>query len=526
MLVNLPAKAAVLSRAALILSILMSLVLPGMRSVQAAAAPHLLRGGVAALELAAGPALSITKTVSPDSDVTYHGTVTYTITLANSGPTDAANVQVMDALPASTTFAYWVEQPSGASAAADEITWSGTVTAGGALRFTFAVSQAGDLGERVENVATYIYQGDAGGAKAAFTVQKVYTMHLPLVARSWRPVSMFGYGIQAHGEHRLPEIVSSVQDLGLGWVKQQVRWEDIEGTRGNYGWSGLDAIVDAYNQAGLQVLFSVTAAPSWARRGKPGDGPPDDYQDLSTFASAMAAHFRGRVQAYEIWNEPNVRREWEGAPLSAADYVRLLEGAYRAIKGADPAAIVVSGAPAPTGINDGVEGIDDRVFLEQMYGAGLEDFCDAVGAHPYGFANPPDVYYTGGDFDPGRGWDDQPYFFFRNTMEDYYGIMLANGDGGKQIWATEFGWPTVDGMYVLPNRGREYAADIDEGQQADYTVRAYTWARDWGHAGVMVLWNLNMWPVVGPGNEMAKYSIVRADWSPRPVYMAVRDMPK
>jgi hypothetical protein len=161
-----------------------------------------------------------------------------------------------------------------------------------------------------------------------------------------------------------------------------------------------------------------------------------------------------------------------------------------------------------------------------MYDAGLAQYCDAIGAHPHGYANPPDVYYTGGDFDPKRGWDDHPSFFFRNTMEDYYAIMVANGDGDKRIWATEFGWPTVDGMFVLPNPGLEFMADINERQQADYIVRAFTWARRWGHAEVMVLWNLNLWPVAGPESEMSKYSIVRGNWSPRPAYVALRDMPK
>jgi hypothetical protein len=104
--------------------------------------------------------------------------------------------------------------------------------------------------------------------------------------------------------------------------------------------------------------------------------------------------------------------------------------------------------------------------------------------------------------------------------------MAANGDGGKRIWATEFGWATTDGMGVPASEGYEFADDISEGQQADYIVRAYTWSRSWGHAGVMFLWNLNFWPVTGPKNEMAKYGIVRGDWSPRPAYIALQNMPK
>jgi len=468
----------------------------------------------------------MTKTVTPDTHVAYHSAVTYTISLVNSGPADMAGVQITDSLPVSTTFAYWVEQPAGAGVAADQIAWTGTITGGGSVRLTFAVTQTGDYGECITNTASFSHTSEAGTAGAAFTVTQIYTAYMPLSLRLWYVPPGFAFGIQAHGDHKLPQIVDSVQDLGLSWVKQQVRWEQIEGTQDHFGWSGLDAIVDAYLQAGFNVMFSVTAAPEWARGGKPGNGPPDDYRYLAEFASAMAAHFRGRVRAYEIWNEPNVQSEWEGATLSAADYVRLLAGAYQAIRAVDPGAAVISAAPAPTGINDGILAIDDRVFMQQMYDAGLKSYCDAVGAHPYGFANPPDVYYTGGDYDPSRGWDDHRCFFFRNTMEDYYQIMVAHGDGAKRVWATEFGWPTVDGMFVDPNPGQEYARDVNEFLQANYTDRAYNWARDWSHAGVMVLWNLNYWTAAGPESEMAKYSIVRGDWSPRPAYAALKGMAK
>jgi len=349
--------------------------------------------------------------------------------------------------------------------------------------------------------------------------------YLPLLLRAY-PEPGLGYGIQAHALDATEYTMSLVNDLGMGWIKQQVRWEHVERSVGSYNWGDPDRIANAAEQAGLQVLFSVVAAPSWARPGKTGSGPPDDAQDLANFMAAMAARYRGRVSAYEIWNEQNLQREWDGVPLSATDYVALLAAAYPAIKAADPDAIVVSGAMAPTGINDGIVAIDDRVYLQAMYEAGLSAVCDAVGSHPYGFANPPEVYYTGGDYDPSRGWDEHPSFFFRNTLEDYYATMSAYGDGGKRVWATEFGWPTVDGMGVPPNPGYGYAADIDETQQADYIAGAYRWAAGWGHAGTLILWNLNMWPIVGAENEMAKFSILRGDWYPRPAYTALKALPK
>lgn len=362
-------------------------------------------------------------------------------------------------------------------------------------------------------------------AQGAAQETPTHYAYLPLVTRA-HDMTPLGYGIQAHALDATEYTMSLIDDLGMGWVKQQVRWEHVERSPGSYQWGDPDRVADAAGQAGLKVLFSVVAAPDWARPGKEGSGPPDDPADFARFMSAMATRYRGRVQAYEIWNEQNLKREWDGVPLSAADYVALLAAAYPAIVAADPEAIVVSGAMSPTGINDGIVAIDDRAYLQAMYEAGLSAVCDAVGSHPYGFANPPEVYYTGGDLDPTRGWDDHPSFFFRNTLEDYHAIMADHGDGSKRVWATEFGWPTVDGMGVSPNPGYEYAADITEAQQADYIAGAYRWAAEWGHAGTLVLWNLNMWPIVGAENEMSKFSILRGDWSPRPAYAALRALPK
>jgi spore germination protein YaaH len=333
----------------------------------------------------------------------------------------------------------------------------------------------------------------------------------------------FGYGAQAHfleQDHGM--VINAIKGMGFSWTKQQVRWEFHEPSRGQYNFGELDRMVDACNANGISVLFSIAAAPHWATSG--GNHYPANYQDFWNFAGALAGHFKGRVKAYEVWNEQNLQREW-GAPLSASEYVRLLSGAYGAIKAADPNAIVVSGAPTPTGMNDGVVAINDRIYLEQMYQAGLARWCNAIGIHPSGFGNPPGAHWPEGD-DPGRGYDDHPSFFFRNAMEDYRNIMVKYGDGGKKLWATEFGWPTVENLGVPPAPGYEFANDVNEASQASYLVQAYQMGRNWGWVGVMFLWNLNFGPVCGPADEKAAYGVIRPDWSPRPAYAALASMGK
>ena len=190
---------------------------------------------------------------------------------------------------------------------------------------------------------------------------------------------------------------------------------------------------------------------------------------------------------------------------------------------------VVSGAPAPAGDYPG-KAIDDLTYLEQMYQAGLKNYSDAIGVHPSGFNVPPDAdWQTWSDPSASfRGPADNHHhsWAFRGTMEGARNIMVVYGDSSKRLWPTEFGWASTEGMGVGPDPGYGYAADNTEAEQAQFLVRAYEIAKNWGWVGPMFTWNLNYWRVSGVGDEKAKFGIVRGDWSGRPAYAALRDMPK
>lgn len=74
-----------------------------------------------------GVDLSVTKTDAPDP-VTPGGTLTYTIAVANAGPTAAANVALSDAVPAGTTFVSFTA-PAGWTSTTPPSGGTGTVTA-------------------------------------------------------------------------------------------------------------------------------------------------------------------------------------------------------------------------------------------------------------------------------------------------------------------------------------------------------------------------------------------------------------
>ncbi len=145
-------------------------------------------------------------------------------------------------------------------------------------------------------------------------------------------------GVQLHSlldEDTWREVVRLTGQLHVGWAKVQIDWSLLQP-------NGPDEIsvdmkrqeiyLDNLDSAGMKVLVSVAKAPAWARSNQNESGPPDDPQVLANFITLMLNEFGNVVDAVEIWNEPNLIREWQGQPLSGASYMRYFAPAYQAVQ--------------------------------------------------------------------------------------------------------------------------------------------------------------------------------------------------
>ena len=155
------------------------------------------------------------------------------------------------------------------------------------------------------------------------------------------------YGIQAFLWWR-PEVASRdlglIQDMGFRWAKQVFSWADIEGAEKNhFNWTQSDQVVQLAEDAGIKLLARLDRAPAWTG-AVPPNGPPQRYEDYGDFCFEVAKRYKGRIHAYQIWNEPNLAREWGDKPPNAREYTQMLKKAYQAIKAVDPNAIVVTAA--------------------------------------------------------------------------------------------------------------------------------------------------------------------------------------
>ena len=348
------------------------------------------------------------------------------------------------------------------------------------------------------------------------------------------PLNRDDIGIQMHIQQvNLIPLMDKVQALDVGWVKTQVSWKLYQPYPDRYSeerLTELDAFVGAANARGIAVMLNVAKAPEWSRPTTELDGPPTDYVLFQQFMQFIAERYQGHVAAYELWNESNLQREWNGSPLSAADTVALMRAGAIGVRAVDPDVILISGAPATTGINDGISAIDDRVYLRSMLEAGVGDVVDVVGVHPYGWGNPPEssVY---DEETAVSSHNNHPSFFFKDTLDDY-AALLAEYGVDKPLWATEFGWGSFDGLLdkqgtpAPPPNGVEYMNYVDEWQQAEYILGAYEITHERDEVGPLILWNLNFGPILGTQFAESGYSVLRLDESLRPSYLALQHAEK
>jgi hypothetical protein len=255
--------------------------------------------------------------------------------------------------------------------------------------------------------------------------------------------------------------VTQLKSVGAEVVRLPVTWHLMEeagaGQTADWFWKGLDAQVAAVEKAGAKLIIEMAQTPCWAssdpqkRCQDPKyigyiKYPPTDVNNYGKAFARLAQRYKGRVLAYEIWNEPNFTGNWlpYGARPSvsndgdgsfvdlaaAAKYAALVKATYSRLKAADPTAKVVAGS-----ISGG-----DVAYVQALYKAGIKGYFDAFAIHPYTAAYPSNHLNHGKSFGP----DECPvgaskFWCFKVGVEGIRNAMLAAGDD-KQIWFTEFGF--------------------------------------------------------------------------------------
>jgi len=231
----------------------------------------------------------------------------------------------------------------------------------------------------------------SAGANAPVTQR--FGMHMHDAIHHWPSVT-FGYW--------------RVWDAGVSWPQ-------VETARGVYDFSLLDQYVALAEQHNVKIIYCLGNTPQWGSTDPnhvgtqelPGaTASPTNIQDWKDYVNTVATRYKGKIDAYEIWNEVDLSGYWTG---SVSQMVQMVQTAYQTIKQADPAAIVLS--PSLVAGNG-------KQYMKDFFNAGGVLYSDAVAYHLYDTQMKPE-----------------------DTVVDVYEPTLAIAKQfGKQIWDTEVGW--------------------------------------------------------------------------------------
>jgi hypothetical protein len=299
-----------------------------------------------------------------------------------------------------------------------------------------------------------------------------------------------GFELGGHVLEMNPNTISLLQRSGMTWVKKQIRYN-----RGDDP-SGIAWIQQQASANGFRVLVGVV--------GDPGQLAADFDGYLVDYSNYLAGVASLGFNAIEVWNEPNIDREWPAGQINGANYTRMLVSAYNAIKAANPNTIVISGAPAPTGFfgaaGCGAGGCNDDVFMQQMAAAGAAQYMDCVGLH-----------YNEGIISPNQNGGDPrgsyPSYYFSSMLQRGYGPF-----GGKPVCFTELGYLSGQG-YDLPIPANfAWANNTTVEQHATWLAEAAVIAANSGKVRLMIVWNVDF-PFYTANDPMGGYAMFRPDGS-------------
>ncbi|MFL6197055.1 MAG: cellulase family glycosylhydrolase [Thermoanaerobaculia bacterium] len=210
----------------------------------------------------------------------------------------------------------------------------------------------------------------------------------------------------------------------LGWMRVTLRWSFIEPSDNAFDYSRYDAQITAAANQGIKILGVLSTAPQWAGSNANGTTPPANVALWQDFVRNVAIHFRGKVTAYEIWNEPNfgdlgVGIGWNLSTSQSPKYVDYLHAAAVEIRNNAPGTLVVGPALSSQPDSKGTTIFQQIESTTYPDGPGSK-FLDVVSFH----ANAQTSDSTATNL----------------SRVDGHLAQITASNVDKPIWITEFGW--------------------------------------------------------------------------------------
>lgn len=240
----------------------------------------------------------------------------------------------------------------------------------------------------------------------------------------------------------IEKVAKLMKEAGVGWVRMDFLWEEIEPREGDFQFGKYDKIVEVLYRNNIHILALLDYSAYWARVCPEWNCPPKESKFFANYAAKMIEHYKDKIKYWEVWNEPDSSAYWKDQD-GMKGYCALLKEVYVAAKKIDPDCKILNG-----GLANGVGSIN------RLYDNGAKDYFDILNIHF--FENPAHKSAI-------------------ESVKSYpklaYKIMSRNGDAGKKIWITEIGCPGVKQGITVKNWWM--GSNPDERAQAEWVKMVY-----------------------------------------------------
>lgn len=278
------------------------------------------------------------------------------------------------------------------------------------------------------------------------------------------PPPIANTGFELGGQTHTLANPTLMQQAGMNWVKFQHKWGPGDSP---------DAVAGRIGHAhgnGFKVLLSIPGANAYPSS--------IDFNAYVEFLRGVAAL---GPDAIEIWNEMNIDFEWPAGQIDPNSYVNnMLRPAYQAIKSVNPNVMVISGAPAPTGYDNGTNAWADDRYMAGVAAAGGANYMDCIGVHHNAGATPPNA--TSGH----PAGSNHYSWYFQPTLNMYYNAF----GGSRPVCFTELGYLSGQDFGGVPSRF-SWASGTTVSQHAQWLGQAVSIAGNSGKVRMVIVFNVD-----------------------------------
>lgn len=336
--------------------------------------------------------------------------------------------------------------------------------------------------------------------------------------------------VYLNGHLPSPADSQAMAALGASGVRMDFNWFQFQPEANRWEWAIFDQAVDAARAHNLRIYATVAYTPQWAS-SVPScveNGPTDAARcenklpaDAATWAAAVTAvatRYRGRVECWGIWNEPNLGTFFQGSMDQFVNTIFLPAAA--AIRAADPTAKICG--PELAGLTQSSQWNGNQgtcAFggcIRNGWERDLGQLLDRVGMHLDVITQ--HVYKADGAGVMQALLDGETQVGVL-THDSVKNVIASKGYGNKEFWLTEVGWehPPQGGTSLADVATRitdlytkqeevcagTYAASLNDGWRNWTRTYYYHFPYDPGSG----------WGIVGPGQAaLAPYSALQ-NWA-------------